>query len=101
MRRHDFMESNLPVIKALTIKLLAEIDCLNGEQRILECDRPFDFYEKVREFETKLIQAALFKAGGNQRRAAQLLKLKSNTLNNKIKLYNIKILKETAESVND
>jgi len=40
-----------------------------------------------------MIRAALIQTGGNQRRAAKLLKLKTSTLNNKIKQYQIDCLR--------
>ena len=47
------------------------------------------FDDHVRGFEIKLIRRALRQTGGNQRRAAQLLKIKAIRLNYKIKLYKI------------
>ncbi len=47
------------------------------------------FDEQVRKFEFDLIKYALFRAGGRQNKAAELLKLKPTTLNWKIKRYNI------------
>ncbi|MBI3939703.1 MAG: sigma-54-dependent Fis family transcriptional regulator [Acidobacteria bacterium] len=44
----------------------------------------------VAEFERKLIDSALEKTEGNQRRAAQLLRLKATTLNEKLKRLRIK-----------
>jgi transcriptional regulator with PAS, ATPase and Fis domain len=48
-----------------------------------------DFYEEVTQFETGLIKMALEQTGGNQARAAELLRIKPTTLNSKIKLYKI------------
>lgn len=47
------------------------------------------FDEQVRKFEFDLIKYALFRAGGRQNKAAEMLKLKPTTLNWKIKRYNI------------
>jgi DNA-binding NtrC family response regulator len=47
----------------------------------------------VRDFEIKLIRTALIKTGGNQRRAAFLLGVKTTTLHNKIKVYGIESTK--------
>lgn len=87
------MDSNLPLIKALATTLLKEIDDLNESPEILKNEEVFSLNEKVREFETKLIKAALIKTGGNQRRAASLLGLKTTTLHNKIKSYGINFQK--------
>lgn len=48
-----------------------------------------DFYSLRTEFEIKLIQNALGKTNGNQRKAAELLNLKITTLNAMIKRYQI------------
>jgi DNA-binding protein Fis len=55
----------------------------------LDMSTGIDFYDQVKRFETSLIKLALEKTGGNQARAAELLGLKTTTLNSKIKLYNI------------
>lgn len=48
-----------------------------------------DFFEEVRRFEIRLIRRALELAGGNQARAAQILRLGTTTLNYKIKVYQL------------
>jgi DNA-binding NtrC family response regulator len=48
-----------------------------------------DFYEEVRRFEIALITSALRHTGGSQVKAAGLLKLRTTTLNSKIKGYGI------------
>lgn len=48
-----------------------------------------DFYEEVRRFEIYLIERALAQAKGVQKEAAKILKMRTSTLNQKIKLYNI------------
>jgi len=45
--------------------------------------------DEVREFEIDLINTALAKTHGHQRKAARLLGLKVTTLNAKMKRYNI------------
>ncbi len=85
--------SNLPLLKALVATLISEIDSLSESRQILEEGGTFDLQEKVREFEIKSIKTALVKTGGNQRRAAALLGIKTTTLHNKIKNLNIKYLK--------
>ena len=52
--------------------------------------------DKVREFESKLIKSALVKSAGNQRKAAQILGIKSTTLHQKIKTHGIKLKLTTA-----
>ena len=92
------VDSNLSLIKALATTLLTEIDSLGvGGGEVFAKESSFDLNEKVREFETKLIRAALIKTGGNQRRAAFLLGVKVTTLYNKIKTNNIQYLKTASE----
>jgi DNA-binding NtrC family response regulator len=87
------MDSGISLIRTLATTLLAEIDSLNVADNIAIENNSFDLSEKVREFEIKLIKAALLKTRGNQRRAAFLLGVKVTTLHNKIKTYGINSLK--------
>jgi len=57
--------------------------------RSLDLAGGIDFYAEVTEFETGLIKLALEQTGGNQAKAAELLRIKPTTLNSKIKLYKI------------
>ena len=85
------MDHNLSLIKALVNTLQIEVETLKDGSPAL-VDTPIDLSEKVREYETKLIKAALLKTGGNQIKAARLLNIKITTLNSKIKRYGIKVL---------
>ncbi|MFT3743737.1 MAG: helix-turn-helix domain-containing protein [Pyrinomonadaceae bacterium] len=93
------MDHNLSLIRALVNTLHIEIETLDNTSTDELGDEPVDLSEKVREYEAKLIRSALVKTGGNQRRAADLLQLKTSTLNAKIKQLGIHILRET-QSVN-
>ena len=55
----------------------------------LDIEKGIKFDDVVRQFETNIIQQALSITGGNQARAARLLGIKPNTLNYKVKLYNL------------
>src|SRR5215218_11405255 len=90
------MNHNLSLIKALITTLHLEIDTLENEANILDDAQPVNLSEKVREYEIKMIRAALIQTGGNQRRAAKLLKLKTSTLNNKIKQYQTDCLRSNS-----
>jgi DNA-binding NtrC family response regulator len=48
-----------------------------------------NFYEEVTNFEITLIKQALMFTNGNQRAAARLLRLKTTTLNSKVKMYRL------------
>jgi DNA-binding NtrC family response regulator len=61
------------------------------KMRTLDFAKGIDFYEEVTQFETGLIKMALEQTGGNQARAAELLRIKPTTLNSKIKLYKIPV----------
>lgn len=87
------MDSGFSLIKALATTLLTEIDSLGVNDAILKDGSSFDLNEQVREFEVKLIKAALLRTGGNQRRAAAMLGVKNTTLHNKIKSYGITAIK--------
>ncbi|HUR98309.1 MAG TPA: helix-turn-helix domain-containing protein [Pyrinomonadaceae bacterium] len=82
------MSPNISLIKALVTTLGLEVDTLvDADADVIE--QPIDLYKKVRDYEAKIIRAALIKTGGNQRRAAEMLNLKTSTLNTKIKQFGI------------
>jgi DNA-binding NtrC family response regulator len=91
------MDSGFSLIKALAATLLTEIDSLAIDEKTFAENGAFNLNERVREFEIKLIRAALLRTKGNQRRAAFLLGVKVTTLHNKIKTYRINCIKLTAE----
>jgi DNA-binding NtrC family response regulator len=87
-------------LKDLIYALLKEVQGLEHDELLAELTTPQEihrldieqgirFDDVVRQFETNIIKQALVITGGNQARAARLLGIKANTLNYKIKLYNI------------
>jgi PAS domain S-box-containing protein len=56
----------------------------------LDISRGVDFYEEVQRFEDALIRRALKLTGGNQKQAANLLRIKTTTLHTIIKRHHIK-----------
>jgi DNA-binding NtrC family response regulator len=84
----DQAHGKTTTLKQLALKLLLEAQSLNEVTR-LDVQSGIDFYEEVKRFEVDLIQRALSFTGGNQVRAARLLKMKVTTLNSKIKHYDI------------
>ena len=48
-----------------------------------------DFYDEIERYEIELIRSALNQCGGNQTQAARLLRMKSTTLNAKMKHYGL------------
>ena len=82
--------SKTKILEKLALKLLLEAQSLT-EVIKLDVRSGIDFYEEVKRFEVDLIQRALWVTGGNQARAAHLLRMKVTTLNSKIKHYGINI----------
>lgn len=87
-------------LKDLIYTLLKEVQSLEHDELLseltirqelhkLDIEKGIKFDDVVRQFETNIIKQALLVTGGNQARAARLLGIKANTLNYKIKLYDI------------
>ena len=68
--------------------LLSELSTPQGPHR-LDIENGIKLDDAVRQFESGIIQQALLITGGNQARAARLLGIKANTLNYKVKIYNL------------
>ena len=90
--------ARLEKIKELAGYLLDEAESLDHENALaeasatvggLEMESGVDFFEEVKQFETRLIGRALELTGGNQARAARMLRLGTTTLNYKIKQYEL------------
>lgn len=79
------VQSLKELILALTLVIEAAEQSLSSEFKL-----GTDFYENVSRFEIFMIKRALTQAGGNQRKAAQLLGIKATTLNTKIKRYGMR-----------
>lgn len=94
--KSDLSNHNATAMLELKIKTLytalhelqTEIEAIGTTKEEVEDDGT-DFYEEVRRFEIYLIERALVQAKGIQKEAAKILKLRTSTLNQKIKLYNI------------
>jgi DNA-binding NtrC family response regulator len=85
-------------MRDLASELLEQSEALEHEGELAEASATIaelstssaiDFFEEVRRFEVRLIKRALELAGGNQARAAQLLGLRTTTLNYKVKTYGL------------
>jgi DNA-binding NtrC family response regulator len=68
--------------------LLSRLTSPDGPDR-LDIENGIKLDDAVRQFESGIIQQALLITGGNQARAARLLGIKANTLNYKVKIYNL------------
>jgi len=96
---HNASELELHV-KQLTLlakALASEVDTLqaelgnerNGDKQLDFDDQGIDFYKEIERYEIELIKSALNHCNGNQTKAARLLRMKSTTLNAKMKHYGL------------
>jgi transcriptional regulator with GAF, ATPase, and Fis domain len=84
------MSERIDILREVTAALLAEVKSLTPLKTI-KLETGINFDDEVKKFEIYLIESALEKTGGSQKRAAHLLKLKHTTLNAKIKRYEIRL----------
>ncbi|HEX8922087.1 MAG TPA: helix-turn-helix domain-containing protein [Pyrinomonadaceae bacterium] len=87
-------------LKEIVLTLLNETQALESETLMSELATPqgirqadiengIKLDDAVRRFESNIIRQALLITSGNQARAARLLGIKPNTLNYKVKIYNL------------
>ena len=87
-------------LKDLVFAMLNEVRWLEQDRLLLELSAAQDIYKLdiengiklddiVSRFEKNIIRQALIITSGNQARAARLLGVRPNTLNYKIKIYNL------------
>ena len=87
-------------LKDMALTLLKEAQALESDTLMSELAMPHGIRQAdiekgiklddtVRQFESNIIRQALLITNGNQARAARLLGVRANTLNYKIKLYNL------------
>jgi DNA-binding NtrC family response regulator len=97
-RSPTLVQTRFEVLKTLTEFLFREIESL---QEVLspregrEIGEKLNLQSAIRIFEAELILNALIRCGGNQSKAAKLLKIKGTTLNAKIKRYRIEMPEDT------
>ena len=90
--KRDEAEWNRQVNELRQTTLLLWHDLLTIESYYcLEIQDRVDFFEEVRNFETRIIKRALLHARGSQRKTARLLGIRTQTLNSKIKRYRIPV----------
>jgi DNA-binding NtrC family response regulator len=83
-------------LRLLIEELIREVELIDYghspsvEIRLQETSDNINFYEEVSRFEIAMIKTALHRTHGNQRLAARFLNLSSSTLNDKVKLYDIR-----------
>ena len=82
------LEDGIKSLNQLSASLMGAVETLEMPE-LPPIGTGIDFYEELRRFQVSLIRRALNKTGGSQVRAAALLKMKSTTLNSKIKQFRI------------
>jgi DNA-binding NtrC family response regulator len=85
----DSTEVQIGVLKEVAFSLLRQLDVIKRGTSHRHALEGRSLNDEVREFEIELINSALAKTHGHQRKAAGLLGLKVTTLNAKMKRYNI------------
>lgn len=90
------LEHRVQQLTVLAKALASEIEALQIQistdhaYRQIDFDNDgIDFYDEIERYEIELIKTALNKCGGKQSQAARLLRLKSTTLNAKMKHYGL------------
>jgi transcriptional regulator with GAF, ATPase, and Fis domain len=87
------LENNrIQALKSLAMLLLREVEQIERTNYVSgQClsDKNVTLMDDVQNYEAELIRSALLRSKGHQARAAQLLGIKNNTLNAKIKRYGI------------
>jgi DNA-binding NtrC family response regulator len=91
------LEHRVKQLTLLAKALASEIETLqaelawerNRDQPVVLDNEGIDFYREVERYEIELIKSALSYCHGNQTQAARLLRMKSTTLNAKMKHYGL------------
>jgi transcriptional regulator with GAF, ATPase, and Fis domain len=87
----DF-HSAVDALQQLSILFASAVEALKF-CNLPDSNAEVDFYAEVRRFEIGLIVKALKRVDGSQLKAARLLNMKTTTLNSKVKLYGIDLLR--------
>ena len=100
--KHDGAQfaSRVQGLKEIALTLLKEAQALESDTLMSELAMPHGISQTdiekgiklddtVRQFESNIIRQALLITNGNQAHAARLLGVRANTLNYKIKIYNL------------
>lgn len=87
-------QSRVRLLRDIAVALTTAVEVLEQSQADAhfqdpDIDNGIDFYEEVSRFESELIRRALKKTGGNQKKAARLLNIRSTTLNAMVKRYRL------------
>ena len=91
------LEHRVQQLTVLAKALASEVETLQVElatdrnrDKLLDFNnQDIDFYQEIERYEIELIKSALSHCNGNQTKAARLLRMKSTTLNAKMKHYGL------------
>jgi transcriptional regulator with GAF, ATPase, and Fis domain len=87
---HRGTEMQIEALRNLVLTLVKQLEMIGGKVHEPAQDQPStNLHDEVRRFEIDLINHALYRTQGHQLKAAQLLGIKTTTLNSKIKRYHI------------
>ena len=88
LTRRSF-DRRVEMLREVTLWLMNQLELLSNSNQTDNCESCSNLREEVRRFEVELITSALFRAHGNQKKAAKLLGVNNTTLNSKMKRYRI------------
>lgn len=101
------LERRVQQLLVIAKALASELETLQAEVLADQPDRTrpvelnqegIDFYREIERYEIDLIRSALDHCGGNQTHAARLLRMKSTTLNAKMKHYGLNSVRSIIRS---
>lgn len=91
--------NQLEALKSLSLLLVREIHSLDDTrenlEKEIEKEKPISLMKEIERFEAHMIRCALIRSMGKQNKAAQLLGMKTTTLNMKIRRYKIDLAELT------
>lgn len=88
----NLAENHVESLKSLVnlvMQELASLQKLSSKKNEIAKNEKFSLPDEVEEYEIELIRTALIQTGGHQRNAADMLGIKTTTLNAKMKRYGI------------
>ena len=88
LTRRSF-DRRVEMLREVTLWLMNQLELLSNSNQTDNSESCSNLREEVRRFEVELITSALFRAHGNQKKAAKLLGVNNTTLNSKMKRYRI------------
>jgi len=94
------LDHRVETLREAALTVLREVESLRSA-RLSRVDGNVRLCDEVQRFEIELIRSALGRTGGNQVRAARLLRVKPTTLNAKLKRYKISLVDRESKTEQD